>query len=110
MPFKDDSYKRRLIESRAYSDGRIETCLNELSVRGVVELVPDSHHEDEQQAECEATFRHCSGAYLLYARHLNTEQLDMAVPPRLSLQEVQKMVVMSLNKDIGELIASELYN
>jgi len=107
MEFHDDCYRRRLIDTEGNKDfqpDRVRNCLQALSVRGTVELVPDSYKEDEQQVGCEATFRHCSGAYLLYARHLTIEQLDIVVPSRLHAQEAEKIVRISLEKDLGHLL------
>lgn len=100
-------YKRRLAEIHENPTSMVAVCLSRLALQGAIELVPDSYQEDEQRAGCEATFRHLSGAYLLYARHMDHEQLDIAVPCRLNSQEAEKATLNSLRNDLAGLLVEE---
>jgi len=100
--------RARLIEAYKKSGTRVESVLQDLGVSGDVEVVPESCHEDEQQIDCEATFRHFSGAYLLYARHTDGEQLDVAIPFRLNPRETANALLSGL-KNLSDLIEPAFY-
>ena len=94
----------RAVEAYRKSGRAVEACLIKLIGENQIELVPNSYHdEDEQERECEATFRHFSGAYLLYARHTNEEQLDVQIPTRLNFHQTKEMLLSSL-KDLDGLL------
>ena len=104
MRFDPNLYIRRLIESYTNSRGRVGVCLKKLSSQETLELVPASYHEDEQGIECEAIYRHPSGAYLLYARYLDAEQLDIIGQRKLTNRGTEELIRDMLRKELEDLL------
>ena len=114
MEFREDSYRFRLIDGggNSHGNGRVAVCLIKLSslsfLNRCLELVPDFYRGDEQGMECEATFRHDSGAYLLYARQGGAEQLDIAIPKTIVNDGPVETIREMLRKEIGDLFVPEV--
>ena len=105
MQFKDTSHNRRWIKS---GDHKLQVgdCLARLKKSGLVELVPDVSIQDESGMECEATFRHVSGLYLLYARSGENEQLDIAILDKQYSPGYAALMIRELrNVGFGDLIS-----